>query len=92
MPSGGQDFDTNEILQKMIRVANRSGKLWVFKRISLSLVIIAPDPQSLEDVSKEIFSEFSDMDCVRDAVRCILVPCADVFSDADDLFLSLIHI
>ena len=89
VPSGGQDFDTNEILQKMIRVANRSGKLWVFKRISLSLVIIAPDPQSLEDVSKEIFSEFSDMDCVRDAVRCILVPCADVFFDADDLFRFL---
>ena len=89
VPSGGQDFDTNEILQKMIRAANRSEKLWVFKRINLSLVIIAPEPQSLEDISKEILSEFADMDCVRDAVRCSLVPCADVFSDADDLFRFL---
>ena len=89
VPSGGQDFDTNEILQKMIRAANRSEKLWVFKRINLSLVIIAPEPQSLEDVSKEILSEFADMDCVRDTVRCSLVPCADVFSDADDLFRFL---
>lgn len=88
-PSGGQDFDTNEILRKMIRVANRSGKLWVFKRINLSLVIIAPDPEALEDVSKEILSEFADMDCVRDVVRCVLIPCADVFSDADDLFRFL---
>lgn len=89
VPSGGQDFDTNEALQKMIRLAKRSGDLWVFKRVNLSLVIIAPDPQPLEKVSKEILSEFAEVDSVRGAVCCILVPCADELPDADDLFRFL---
>lgn len=89
MLSGRQDLDTDEILQKMIHLAKHSEGLWVFKRINLSLVIIAPDSQSLEAVGKEILSECADVDSTRDAVGCILVPCADELSDTDDLYRFL---
>lgn len=85
-----EDFDSNDMLKKLLVMGNND--VLVFKNINLSLVLISHMPEKLEAVATSVIAAFSNLEGLNKTTTLILTSNTSSFSNMDELFHFLQYI
>lgn len=80
------DMDGNEIIIRILHMANTDRNLLVFKNITYGLVLLSKDMEKLKNTACELWEILADADEFKKQTKFILMPQTASFSNKDELF------
>ena len=86
------DFDSNDVIEKILQETKSDKDIYAFKNITYGLVLVSVDTDKLRNYSKLIWEELSDINDFEKQTRFILATHTSPFSNMDELFHFLSYV